>query len=97
MFLYLYNSFNLSYFFAAEADKQALITGRATEENLPSKLMQHISKMVSEISNLFSNGLEGLFRDAKENDEETTTTVDEKEEDDKQNDDKERKDMYEGK
>lgn len=59
-----------TFFIIAEADREAVSSGRATSENLPSKLMENIPKLMKQITDLLSHGVTGLFRDAKENDEE---------------------------
>jgi hypothetical protein len=68
-------------FFAAQADQEALkATGRADEESSPSQLSKSISKIISELTEMFREGLFGFFKSAREG--EDGDEIDESEESD---------------
>lgn len=64
-FLIKSNKFHL---FSVEANNEALISGRGSEENPPSKIMDGISKLISELTEILSQGISNFFRDSKEDD-----------------------------
>ncbi|XP_022909838.2 uncharacterized protein [Onthophagus taurus] len=68
-----------------EADAQVVESGRAEESSKPSALMDSLNSIISELTDMFKDGISGLFRDGKENsnDETELEEGDEEEEGDK--------------
>jgi len=73
---------NYYFIFSAQADAQAIQSGRADSETKPSHLANTLGKLISELSSLFQNGLSGLFRAGDDDLEEDDEEEDEKGSDD---------------
>lgn len=57
--------------FLAEADQEVIqATGRADQENSPSHLTKVINRIITELTDMFKDGVAGLFKSAREGEDE---------------------------
>lgn len=65
------------FFILAEADQEVIrVTGRADQENSPSHLTKVINKIIAELTDMFKDGVSGLFKSAREGEDEEDSRED---------------------